>query len=112
MNYYEIGQRIRKYRKAYNLSQEQLAEKVGISTTHMSHIETGNTKLSLPVLVDLAKVLSVQTDALLYDKPQISKTTMTDEIIDLLNSCSPNDMLILLDVIRAVKISLDKHAEK
>lgn len=41
MNYYEIGQRIRKYRKASELSQEQLAEKVGISVTHMSHIETG-----------------------------------------------------------------------
>lgn len=27
MNYYEIGQRIRKYRKASNLSQEKLAEK-------------------------------------------------------------------------------------
>ena len=49
LDYYKIGQRIRKFRKAYNLSQEQLAEKVGISTTHMSHIETGNTKLSLPV---------------------------------------------------------------
>ncbi len=27
MNYYEIGQRIRKFRKAYNFSQEQLEEK-------------------------------------------------------------------------------------
>ena len=42
MNYYEIGQRIRKIRKAHGLSQEELAEKIGISTTHMSHIETGN----------------------------------------------------------------------
>jgi len=33
MNYYEIGQRIRKFRKAYNFSQEQLAEKVGISVS-------------------------------------------------------------------------------
>lgn len=40
MDYYKIGQRIRKFRKAYHLSQEQLAEKVGISTTHMSHVET------------------------------------------------------------------------
>ena len=47
MDYYAIGQRIRKFRKACGLSQEELAEKVGISTTHMSHIETGNTKLSL-----------------------------------------------------------------
>ena len=26
---------------------------IGISPTHMSHIETGSTKLSLPVLIDL-----------------------------------------------------------
>ena len=38
LNYYEIGQRIRRYRKACGLSQEQLAEKVAISPTHMSHI--------------------------------------------------------------------------
>lgn len=47
MDYYKIGQRIRKIRKAHGLSQEDLAERVDISTTHMSHIETGSTKLSL-----------------------------------------------------------------
>ena len=51
ISYYEIGQRVRKFRKAYGLSQEELAEKVSISTTHMSHIETGNTKLSLTLMV-------------------------------------------------------------
>ena len=45
MDYYKIGQKIRKYRKAHGFSQEQLAEQIGISVTHMSHIETGNTKL-------------------------------------------------------------------
>ena len=45
MNYCEIGQKIRKYRKAKKLSQEKLAELVNISVTHLSHIETGNTKL-------------------------------------------------------------------
>ena len=57
MDYYAIGQRIRKFRKAQNLSQEQLAEMVNISTTHMSHIETGSTKLSLQVLGELAEAL-------------------------------------------------------
>ncbi len=42
MDYYEIGQRIRKIRKAHGMSQEVLAEKADISTVHMSHIETGN----------------------------------------------------------------------
>ena len=62
MDYNTIGQRIRKVRKARRLSQEELAEKVGISTTHMSHIETGNTKMSLPILAELAAVLEVRTD--------------------------------------------------
>ena len=109
MNYYEIGQRIRKFRKAYNLSQEQLAEMVQISTTHMSHIETGNTKLSLPVLVDIAEALSVQTDELLYDNPPYNKTGMKQEINELLDSCSTRETRILLDILKAVRVSLAKY---
>ena len=67
MDYYKIGQQIRKIRKAHGISQEELAERVNISTTHMSHIETGNTKLSLQVLVDIAAALEVRTDDLLHD---------------------------------------------
>lgn len=111
MNYYEIGQRIRKFRKAYNLSQEELAERVGISTTHMSHIEIGNTKLSLPVFVDIANALSVQTDELLHDTPQNNKTSIKQELAEILNSCSPQDAYIITDIIKAVKISLDKYRE-
>lgn len=109
MNYYEIGQRIRKFRKACNLSQEQLAEKVGISTTHMSHIETGNTKLSLPVFVDIATTLSVQTDELLHDVSELNKTSVKNEIIGLLDTCSPEETYIINNVIKTVKSSLDKY---
>lgn len=109
MNYYEIGQRIRKYRKAYSLSQEQLSDMVGISATHMSHIETGNTKLSLAVLVKIADALSVQTDALLFETPQVNRTAMTDEISDILNSCDPEELKIVTDVIKSLKVSLEKH---
>lgn len=111
MDYYEIGQRIRKFRRAYNLSQEQLAEKVGISTTHMSHIETGNTKLSLPVLVALSKALQVQTDELLYDTPPITKSSLHTEFDSILESCSITEMHILLDTVKAVKISLKKYKD-
>lgn len=108
MDYYKIGQKIRKYRKAQGLSQEQLAGQIGISTTHMSHIETGNTKLSLPVLVDIAIVLNVQTDELLFDK-QPEKAAALDELADILASCTPQQTRIIADLARAAKISLDKH---
>ena len=111
MDYYKIGQRIRKFRKAYHLSQEQLAEKVGISTTHMSHIETGNTKLSLPLFVKLANVLSIQTDELLHDTPQKNKTAIKGELEEIMDSCSMQDIQIIEDVVKAVKVSLDKYRE-
>ena len=106
MDYYMIGQKIRKFRKGCGLSQEQLAEKVGISTTHLSHIETGNTKLSLPVFVDIAEALSVQTDELLYDTPSINLSTKTEILND---SCSTQDFYILRDIINASKCALDKY---
>lgn len=111
MDYYKIGQRIRKFRKAYRLSQEQLAEKVRISTTHMSHIETGNTKLSLPLFVKLANVLSIQTDELLHDTPQKNKTAIKGELEEIMDSCSMQDIQIIEDVVKAVKVSLDKYRE-
>lgn len=109
MNYFEIGQRIRRIRKAKNLSQEQLAEKIGISTTHMSHIETGNTKLSLPVFVAIAEVLCVQTDELLHDSPQLNNIDIKNEITTFLDSCSQNDAYFILDISKACKIALDKQ---
>lgn len=108
MNYYEIGQRIRKYRKAMGLSQEQLAEKTDISVTHMSHIETGNTKLSLPVLVSMANALGVQTDDLLCDVYK-DKGRIQGEIAELLNACDERELKILLDIMRAAKSSFDKY---
>ena len=109
VNYYAIGQRIRKIRKAQNLSQEQLAEKIGISTTHMSHIETGNTKLSLPVLVDISTVLGTTTDTLLFDNSEAQKNTAAKEIQELLNTCSPQQAKVLAEVIKSTKIAIEKY---
>lgn len=109
MNYYAIGQRIRKRRKAQNLSQEQLAEKIGISTTHMSHIETGNTKLSLQVLVDIALVLGTTTDDLLFDASDAQKNLVSQDILDVLNACSPHQAKVIADVIKSTKIAMDKY---
>ena len=108
MNYSKIGEKIKKYRKAKGLSQEFLAEKAGISITHMSHIETGNTKLSLPVLVALSDALDVQTDDLIYDEIR-GRQIALQELDEILSSCSDQEIRIILDVIKATKISLKKH---
>ena len=106
MDYYKIGQKIRKIRKAHGLSQEELAEKVNISTTHMSHIETGNTKLSLPVFVDIAAALEVRTDDLL---DTATTSTSLDEIATVLERCTAQEAKVIADVVKATKLSMDKH---
>ena len=109
MDYYAIGQRIRKFRKAHDWSQEELAEKVEISTTHMSHIETGNTKLSLPVFVDIAGALEVRTDDLLENPATATTSTSLDEIATVLERCSAQEAKVIADVVKATKRSIDKH---
>lgn len=106
MNYEEIGKRVRKYRKLKNLSQEELAEKIDISTTHMSHIETGSTKLSLQVLVDLSRVLEVNTDDLLFE----NKTqTMINQITKLLSECNENQIEFITSIVKSTKDALDNY---
>lgn len=106
----KIGQKVRKYRKAQGLSQEQLAERIGISVTHMSHIETGNTKLSLPVLVDIAEALDVKTDDLLFEVQSARKASF-QELTEVLERCTAQQVRIITEIVRATKIALDKHAE-
>ena len=111
INYYELGKRIRHYRKAINMSQESLADSVNISTTHLSHIETGNTKLSLQVLVNIAEVLSVNTDTLLFDNASDNKSTLSSDIANVIDSCSIQETKIIKDLIIATKESLRRNSD-
>ena len=108
MNYCKIGEKIRKFRKAKGFSQEFLAEKAGISVTHMSHIETGNTKLSLPVLVLLADALGVHTDDILYENTK-SRHVVIEKLEDLLLNCTDNQIRMIFDIAKAAKESFDKY---
>ena len=85
------------------MSQEQLAEKIDISITHMSHIETGTTKLSLPVLVKLAEVLDVPSDAILFED---RKVYSQDKLPDILKSCTPAEFEIISELVKTAKKSL------
>jgi len=54
-----FGKNLKFYRKAKNLSQEQLSEKVNISIKHLSSIERGLTFVSVDLLEKLALSVNV-----------------------------------------------------
>ncbi len=109
MDYFEIGQRIRRIRKAKGYSQEQLSEMVGISVTHMSHIETGNTKLSLEVFFNIVNALECTADELLFDLNENSQAVIHANISEILDKCSAKELHLIYDTIKSLKASLDKY---
>lgn len=63
----EVGYNIAYYRKHAGLTQEQLAERVGISRQHMGAIEAPNLcrPVSLELLFNIAAVLQIEPSKLL-----------------------------------------------
>ena len=53
----KIGNRIQKLRKEQKLTQEQLADNVSITAQHLSYIENGHRRPSLPLARKLSRVL-------------------------------------------------------
>lgn len=60
-----LGDNIKQYRKKYQLSQDELAEKLGVTRQSISLWETGQTQPSLENIVALAKLFQISTDTLL-----------------------------------------------
>ena len=66
--YKNLGLNIAFYRKLRGLTQERLAEKVDISRTHMSRIETADCAVSLDVVFNLADALDIEVYKLFENK--------------------------------------------
>lgn len=63
--YKEIGQRVKKARRRKGLSQDDLADHIGLSRSSISNIENGNHSVLVHVLYDMAKALEISTVDLL-----------------------------------------------
>ena len=75
----------------------------------MSHIETGNTKLSLPVPVKTAEILQVSTDTLLFENTTATKNSIIDEITNNLSCCNASQLMVINDIIKSAAIALNKY---
>lgn len=65
MDFSEMGKRIRKKRRAKSMTQEALAEKVGVTSAYIGMIERGERAPSLEFFVMLTNALDVTADELL-----------------------------------------------
>ena len=112
IDYVDIGKRIRSQREKQKLSQEKLAEWAGVSIQHISNIEKANTKLSLPVLIDIANALQCNVETLLLSSLQNNSVAAEYIITELLEDTTREERIIIIDTIQAMKKSLKENRKE
>ena len=73
-----FSERLKRYRKEKNLTQQQLADALGVSNKSVSRWESGGGYPDLPLLVPLAKTLGVTADDLLDEEKPVRALTRAD----------------------------------
>ena len=86
MDYYLLGQKIRKLRNLHHMSQANLAELIDVSTNYIGQIERGDRKPSLETLVALCNVLNTSMDYILSDSIPQNEDQLTLDILNKLQS--------------------------
>lgn len=100
-----LGNAIREARIKNHLSQETFAEMVGITPTHLKHIESEHRKPSIEVLFKMAEILHMSVDNVIFQADS-RKEEKINEIQNLLTDCSVNELQIILDLLHSLKKNL------
>lgn len=64
-DYIQIGLNIMRYRKEQGLTQEDLANMIGVTRNHLQRVETANSKPTVGLLLDISAALNVPMERLL-----------------------------------------------
>ncbi len=97
-----FGRRIKELRKSKKLTQEQLSEILGLYQKQIGNIETGSYFTTMPNLEKLAEIFEVEIKDLFDFEHQKSKQEITDDINNLLNIASDEQLKLIYRLIRSV----------
>lgn len=106
IDYKDIGMRVRTARIRKKMTQEQLASATGVGTTHISHIETGNTMPSLQLMIDIANTLECSMDELLCIEVDAARPYYNSWITELMADCDSRELKLISDTIVSMKASM------
>ena len=108
INYRDIGVRIKECRIQFGMTQEKLAELANISIQHMSNIEHGATKLSLPTIIALANALAVSVDRLVAGSihTAVGKECLSADFNRLIEDCTAEEAYFLYELVKSAKAVL------
>ena len=68
----QIGEVIRKYRKGKDITQEEMAKRLGVTAPAVNKWENGNSLPDVSLLSPIARLLNISIDTLLSHEKEIS----------------------------------------
>ena len=92
----EMGQRIMVRRKALRMTQEELAEKLGVSTQMISNLELGKKAIRPENLARVCDVLSLSADFVLTGS---NTKTAVDAVAEKLTQLTAEELKLVSDMI-------------
>jgi len=100
VDYKKVGERIRGAREERHLTQAELAAKCGCTNNHVSHLETGQSKPSLTMLLRLSNALGKDLNYFILDTPYVAPECVIDsEISRKLRQCDPATLVAVNQMI-------------
>lgn len=102
MNPDKIGQLISKLRKKKCLTQEQLGQKLGVSSKAVSKWECGLTTPDISIVNELAEILGITTTELLNGHETLNKKRVKNVITDLILAVIKNKVLLTIIIIFSI----------
>jgi len=97
-----LGMRIREVRKLRGLSQERLAERVGVDPKQISRIEGGKSAPSLDTLEAIAKHLQVEMKDLFDFQHLVAEEQVEDQALSLLGLMDEKTKRVAIRILRTL----------
>ncbi len=97
-----IGKIIKKLRIENNLTQEELAEKIDISTNYLSKVERGLSRLNVESFLKMAEVLSFSLEDFGISKYKHTLNKEQEEILKLLLISSHKKVSAYFEVLKII----------
>lgn len=100
VNYDKIGDKIRGRRNLLRITQENLANEIGVSASFISDIENGRRKMSLETMIKISIALKTSLDYLVLDNVKdvkIKNNIKFDELRNILETVEDKKESVFLD---------------
>lgn len=101
IDYELIGQRIKEKRQEKGYSQEELAELIKASRSHIGNVESGQKGTSLEMIVNIANELGCSANDLLKDSLESLDDSITQADV-ILSGCTKEEKEFLTDALEAL----------